>query len=74
MYKRQQKVFVPKNLEKQEKSKLGYQEGDTVKHIKYGVGMVEKIEDGGRDYAVTVNFEKAGVKKMYAAFAKLKKL
>ena len=70
----EQKVFVPKNLEKQEKSKLGYQEGDTVKHIKYGVGMVEKIEDGGRDYAVTVNFEKAGVKKMYAAFAKLKKL
>lgn len=70
----QQKVFIPKNLEKQERSKLGYQEGDTVKHIKYGVGMVEKIEDGGRDYAVTVNFENAGVKKMYAAFAKLKKL
>ncbi len=69
-----QKIFMPKNLEKQEKGELGYSEGDTVKHIKYGVGTVEKIEDGGRDYAVTVNFEKAGVKKLYAAFAKLKKL
>ena len=69
-----QKIFMPKNLEKQKKGELGYSEGDTVKHIKYGVGIVEKIEDGGRDYAVTVNFEKAGIKKLYAAFAKLKKL
>ena len=37
--------------------------GDTVRHIKFGVGIVEKIEDGGRDYEVTVNFEKCGVKK-----------
>ena len=47
--------------------------GDTVKHIKFGVGIVEKIVEGGKDYEVTVNFEKAGVKKMFAAFAKLKK-
>ena len=48
--------------------------GDTVKHIKFGVGIVEKIVEGGKDYEVTVNFEKAGVKKMFAAFAKLKKI
>ena len=53
---------------------LDYAVGDTVRHIKFGVGIVEKIEDGGRDYEVTVNFEKCGVKKMFAAFAKLKKL
>ena len=52
----------------------GHAVGDTVRHIKFGVGIVEKIEDGGRDYEVTVNFEKCGVKKMFAAFAKLKKL
>ena len=45
-----------------------------IRHIKFDVGIVEKIEDGGRDYEVTVNFEKCGVKKMFAAFAKLKKL
>ncbi len=33
----------------------------------------KKIVEGGKDYEVTVNFEKAGVKKMFAAFAKLKK-
>lgn len=53
---------------------LDYAVGDTVQHIKFGVGIVEKIQDGGRDYEVTVNFEKCGVKKMFAAFAKLKKL
>ena len=53
---------------------LDYAVGDTVRHIKFDVGIVEKIEDGGRDYEVTVNFEKCGVKKMFAAFAKLKKL
>ena len=53
---------------------LDYEVGDTVSHIKFGVGIVEKIKDGGRDYEVTVNFEKYGIKKMFAAFAKLKKL
>ena len=45
-----------------------------MQHIKFGVGIVEKIADGGRDYEVTVNFDKAGVKKMFASFAKLKKV
>lgn len=56
------------------KEKPDYQVGDTVSHIKFGVGIVENIVDGERDYEVTVNFEKYGVKKMFAAFAKLVKL
>lgn len=53
---------------------LNYSEGDTVFHIKFGKGIVKMIVEGGRDYEVTVDFEKAGVKKMFASFAKLKKL
>ena len=53
---------------------LDYSEGDKVKHIKFGVGTVLSIVDGGRDYEVTVDFERAGVKKMFAAFAKLQKV
>lgn len=49
----------------------GYSVGDTVKHIKFGVGKVREIKDGGRDFEVTVDFESAGVKKMFASFAKL---
>jgi len=30
--------------------------------------------DGGRDYEVTVDFEGYGVKKMFASFAKLKRI
>lgn len=54
--------------------KLGYDVGDLVHHQKFGEGMVVKIMSGGRDYEVTVQFHQAGVKKMFAAFAKLKKV
>ena len=53
---------------------LDYGVGDTVRHIKFGVGIVRDIVEGGRDYEVTVDFDKVGVKKMFAGFAKLKKI
>ena len=53
---------------------LDYGVGDTVRHVKFGVGIVKNIVDGGRDYEVTVDFDKVGVKKMFAGFAKLKKI
>lgn len=55
-------------------SSLSYKEGDRVSHIKFGEGLVMEIKDGGRDYEVTVQFDNAGVKKMFASFAKLKLL
>ena len=63
-----------KKFEVKKASSLSYDVGDTVKHIKFGTGVVKSIIDGGRDYEVTVDFEKAGIKKMFASFAKLKKL
>lgn len=56
------------------KTSLDYGVGDTVKHLKFGVGVVTEIRSGGKDYEVTVDFEKVGVKKMFASFAKLKKI
>lgn len=53
---------------------LNYGVGDRVKHIKYGEGVVKNIVSAPRDYQVTVEFDKAGQKVMYAAFAKLKKV
>ena len=53
---------------------LDYEVGDTVRHVKFGVGIVKAIVEGGKDFEVTVEFEKAGVKKMFASFAKLKKI
>lgn len=54
------------------KERLGYDVGDFVEHRKFGKGTVEKIVPGGRDFEVTVRFEQAGIKKMFAGFAKLK--
>lgn len=68
------KAFDPKQFQVQKADQLEYGVGDTVKHIKFGIGRVEQIVEGGKDYEVTVNFERAGVKKMFAAFAKLKKV
>ena len=52
---------------------LSYGVGDKVRHKKFGLGTVTNIRDGGRDYEVTVDFPAWGVKKMFAAFAKLEK-
>ena len=56
------------------KTDLDYGVGDTVAHVKFGTGVVKSIVDGGRDYEVTVEFDAYGVKKMFAGFAKLRKL
>lgn len=53
---------------------LDYQVGDRVKHIKFGVGTVLEITKGGRDFEVAVEFDRVGRKKMFASFAKLKKV
>ncbi len=56
------------------KATLEYQEGDRVAHTKFGEGTVTQILEGGRDYEVTVDFDQVGAKKMFATFAKLKKV
>ena len=53
---------------------LEYGIGDRVRHIKFGDGTVADITEGGRDYEVAVDFDNFGRKKMFASFAKLKKL
>ena len=53
---------------------LEYGVGDRVSHSKYGEGTVLEIKPGPKDYQVTVAFDGAGQKIMYAGFAKLKKL
>ncbi|BDZ81956.1 DNA helicase [Claveliimonas bilis] len=52
----------------------GYDVGDRVRHVKFGEGIVTSIVEGGRDYEVTVEFDTAGTKKMFAVFAKLQKI
>ncbi len=66
-----QRSFASTNTDKKS---LDYVVGDRVRHIKFGDGEVMAIVEGGRDYEVTVDFDKAGTKKMFASFAKLKKL
>ncbi len=51
--------------------KVNYQIGDRVRHIKFGEGVVTGLVAGGKDYEVTVDFDRVGTKKMFASFAKL---
>ena len=66
-----QRAFASANTAK---ASLDYGVGDRVRHIKFGDGEVMAVIEGGRDYEVTVDFDKAGTKKMFASFAKLKKI
>ena len=68
------KTFDPQQFKVVKAEKLDYTVGDQVSHVKFGKGTVLEITEGGRDYEVKVNFERFGVKKMFASFAKLKKV
>lgn len=61
-------------LRAEKTDKLAYQAGDRVRHVKFGEGTVLEIREGGRDFEVTVDFDNAGVRKMFAMFAKLVKI
>lgn len=74
------KPFILKNIEEMKGVSKGgsgtdgleYTVGDRVKHVKFGEGTVRQIEREKKDYKVTVEFDGAGQKIMYASFAKLK--
>ena len=68
------KPYEPKQYTVTRAGSLEYDVGDRVRHVKFGEGQVAAIVEGGRDYEVTVEFDKAGPKKMFASFAKLKKV
>ena len=68
------KTFDPQQFKVVKADKLDYTVGDQVSHVKFGKGTVLEITEGGRDYEVKVDFERVGVKKMFASFAKLKKV
>ena len=65
---------ISKGMPHQAPGELSYQVGDRVKHVKYGEGKVINIDREPKDYKVTVEFDKAGQKIMYASFAKLKRV
>lgn len=68
------KTFDPQQFKVVKADRLDYGVGDRVDHVKFGEGTVLDITEGGRDYEVKVNFDRAGIKKMFASFAKLKKV
>ena len=51
-----------------------YTVGERVENERFGQGTVTAVEDMGRDWLVTVDFDEVGVKKMFAGFIILKKL
>ena len=63
-----------KQLTAQKSDSLAYGVGDRVRHVKFGEGTVLDIKESGRDFEVTVEFDTAGVRKMFAMFAKLVKI
>lgn len=69
-----EKTYDPKKFEVKKADSLSYSVGDSVKHQKFGDGVVREILEGGKDFEVTVDFQKAGTKKLFASFAKLQKI
>jgi DNA helicase-2/ATP-dependent DNA helicase PcrA len=79
-YKQSQASYKPfitptaKQFEGNNMGNINYGVGDTVKHIKFGVGIVIDITKGGKDFEITVDFPNFGVKKLLSTFANLIKI
>ncbi len=67
-------VYAPRQFEVKKADALSYTIGDRVAHSKFGEGTVTAITEGGRDYEVTVAFDRAGTRKLFASFANLEKI
>ena len=50
---------------------FNYEIGMKVKHKKFGVGIIEKIEPEGDDFKLDIRFEKSGFKRLMANFTPL---
>lgn len=55
-------------------SSASYEVGMQVKHKKFGVGIISKIEPEGDDYKLEINFENYGFKRLMANFTPLEVL
>ncbi len=67
-------AYMGKQFSMEKTSSLDYGKGDRVRHVKFGEGTVLEVENGKRDFEVTVQFDRVGVKKLFASFAKLVKV
>ncbi len=54
-------------------SYIRFEPGDRVMHFQFGGGVVLSVTQMGSDLLYEINFDKVGVKKMMATFAKLKR-
>ena len=69
-----QVAFKTSKVPQNDLDSINYTVGDTVKHIKFGKGVVTEMIKGGNDYEITVVFDSVGEKKMFATLARLKKI
>jgi len=50
---------------------IAFAVGDRVRQMKYGSGIVKSITPAGADYEITVDFDRAGEKKIMAHLSRL---
>jgi len=65
---------VPTLSAGQKRADIGFNVGDKVVHKKFGNGIITKMEKDNDDYKLEIFFEKAGMKRLMAAYANLVKL
>lgn len=51
-----------------------FKAGDKVKHKKFGVGTITKVEPEGADFKLDIMFETSGLKRLMAGFANLERV
>lgn len=67
--------IIPKSHQKKSAADLAVTVGDQIKHKKWGVGVVEQIEDApSNDRMLIIRFQKLGTKKLLQSVAPIEKI
>lgn len=66
--------MAPPVQEEKKRQSAQLSAGDAVEHMIFGNGVIQTVKDMGGDALYEIEFEKVGVKKLMASFAKLKKI
>lgn len=72
----ERRIYAAKKEQEKKPAMEGYsfRSGDRVRHRKFGDGTVVSSQTFGKDAIVVINFDKAGTKRLMAAFAKLERI
>ena len=74
MYKRQAKAYASPSIQTSSTNAYPYKIGQSVRHAKFGEGVVVSYEGNADNLVIKINFGREGLKTLAMEYARLEKI